>query len=248
MLVKALLLVLREGMFTAFQGLFTVAWNLANHVKSPVEAPNHWEIEVIKLEKSSTETQNSWVKSWNRAWNLKSRAKSEITSEIMKSLKSHVKSEIKVWFLKNWNLVRYTGPCRTPRFGGSRWNPGSQQTQVRWKWINRHHKNSAVKGLESAGAICLLCMLLCIRLAFHEKCCFELFHFFRLVTNRWFWVLLIHVIIKGNFKLYFLISVWALYCVYTDTVYIALVWNLTSFSRLHPFAQMLARATVTQWF
>ena len=43
----------------------------------------------------------------NHEWNH------EITSEIMKS---RVKSEIKAWFLKNWNLVRYTGPCRTPRF------------------------------------------------------------------------------------------------------------------------------------
>ena len=27
------------------------------------------------------------------------------------------------------------------------WSTGSQQTRVRWKWINRRYKNSAVKGL-----------------------------------------------------------------------------------------------------
>ena len=28
------------------------------------------------------------------------------------------------------------------------WSTGSQQTQVRWKWINRCSKNSAVKELK----------------------------------------------------------------------------------------------------
>ena len=92
MFVKALLLVLREWMFTAFQRSVTVAWNLTNHVKSPVEALKLREI--IRLEKSSTETQKSRVKSWNRAWNLKSPVKSEITSEIMKS-------RVKSW--NHWN-------------------------------------------------------------------------------------------------------------------------------------------------
>ena len=60
MFVKALLLVLREWMFTAFQRSVTVAWNLTN-LKSRVKS------------EITSEIMKSRVKSWNHVWNQKSR-------------------------------------------------------------------------------------------------------------------------------------------------------------------------------